>query len=260
MQEYLRLGINRSEFKKHIVNLGKAHLRDDAIEDNIKKLGEIYGCVNGSKGNRHLNSDIYGAISDIALKDGHNINILTDNIETLYEESITIKNNNLKYKIITLYDQVNLEVSKYNANSDLLQTLNTQIKFSKNLEKENKKLNNTLKEQTEKIKEMQKQYITILGIFAAIVVSATAAISVTSSTLQSFHLGSIYRLSAVTTSLVFVMFNVMYIMTRFIQEINKKDNEKIKYPMYMWVLNIICAVIILRLIVYGGHADFLGLS
>lgn len=135
------------------------------------------------------------------------------------------------------------------SNNRLKADLDKQIEFNDNLKeglyeenKSNLALKKDLAMQTTKIEEMQKQYITILGIFASIVLTSTAEISLSGNILQNFNEGSIYRISLVSTGLVFVLFNVIYILTRFIQEINKKDGEKIKYPLYMWVLNITCVL------------------
>ena len=43
--------------------------------------------------------------------------------------------------------------------------------------------------------------------------------------------------------LSFVLMNVIYLLTRFVQEILKEKNEKIEYPGFLKIFNILCAVV-----------------
>lgn len=72
-------------------------------------------------------------------------------------------------------------------------------------------------------KEIEKQYITILGIFASVVLSFVGGITFSSSVLQNIDAVSIYRLLAVIDLLAFVLTNTIYILVKFICQINNKD-------------------------------------
>lgn len=100
-----------------------------------------------------------------------------------------------------------------------------------------------------KADDMEKQYITILGIFAAIVLAFTGGIAFSTSVLENIANASIYRLVFITVALAFVLSNTVYILTRFILELNKKENEVIKYPTFMIVLNVVCIVAIVIIII-----------
>ena len=93
--------------------------------------------------------------------------------------------------------------------------------------------------------EMQKQYITILGIFASIVLAFTGGIAFSTSVLENIANASIYRTILIAVVLAFVLTNIIYILTRFIMEIVNKKKEKIKYPKYMIVLNVIYGILVL---------------
>ena len=69
-------------------------------------------------------------------------------------------------------------------------------------------------------KKMQNEYITILGIFAAIVLAFTGGMSFSSSVLENLHQSSIYRILIVVCVLGFVMINLIWILIDFIRDIN----------------------------------------
>ena len=81
------------------------------------------------------------------------------------------------------------------------------------------------------IKGVEKEYISILGIFAAIVLAFVGGITFSSSVLQNIDSVSIYRLLLVIDLLAFVLINTIFLLVRFIFEINDKDvsNFKIKW-------------------------------
>lgn len=267
--------INRDKFISTLIELSTITLTTyEDIEFQVQNLKEVYDCSDDSPGYRHYYSDIFKAIVQIKEKKECDELMLVYNLDSIMDYCKNNENNKFILKINKLYDHTNLEVAKLEHTSQQIKKIDektSHIEFIKSeVDKhteENKKLKEDLDKQIEsnaksnsvlkdeldkhtyKIEEMQKQYITILGIFASIVLTSTTAISISSSILQSFHEGSIYRISLVSTGLVFVLFNVMYILTRFIQEINKKEGERIKYPVYMWVLNAICILAVIGTIV-----------
>lgn len=67
---------------------------------------------------------------------------------------------------------------------------------------------------------MQKEYITILGIFSSIVITFVAGISFSTSVLSNIDKVSIYRLSFVMVLLAIFLFNFLYLLLDFINKIN----------------------------------------
>lgn len=105
-----------------------------------------------------------------------------------------------------------------------------------------------MEDAVEKADDIQKQYITILGIFASIVLAFTGGIAFSTSVLQNIAKASIYRISLISIILAFALTNLIYVLTRFIMEITKKQDEKILYPKYMIVLNIVYGIFVLIII------------
>lgn len=97
------------------------------------------------------------------------------------------------------------------------------------------------------IKGVEREYISILGIFAAIMLAFVGGITFSSSVLQNIGSVSIYRLLMVIVLLAFVLINVINILIRFILTIN--DNSSLRVFEIRRV-NIAC--ILLALIIFLG--------
>ena len=95
------------------------------------------------------------------------------------------------------------------------------------------------------IKGVEKEYISILGIFAAIVLAFVGGITFSTSILQNISAVSVFRLLLVIDFLAFVLINVIYILVKFIFTINEKNAKLFNVK----ALNIACIVIVLIIIV-----------
>lgn len=73
------------------------------------------------------------------------------------------------------------------------------------------------------IKSIEREYITILGIFASIVLAFVGGSTYSTSVLQNISSVSIFRLLLLADFLAFVLLNVIYILVKFIFTINEKD-------------------------------------
>ncbi len=87
---------------------------------------------------------------------------------------------------------------------------------------------------------MQKEYITILGIFASIVLAFTGGIVFSSSVLENIHKSSIYRISIIAFIIGLVFFNLIWLLMDFIRDINGKVIRK----KWLWLM--------VNLILIGG--------
>lgn len=91
----------------------------------------------------------------------------------------------------------------------------------------------------EEIKRVEKEYISILGIFASIVLAFVGGITFSSSVLQNISGVSIYRLLIVIDLLAFVLINVIYLLIKFIFVINNKNASLLKVER----INVVCFLI-----------------
>lgn len=95
------------------------------------------------------------------------------------------------------------------------------------------------------IKGVEKEYISILGIFAAIVLAFVGGITFSTSVLQNISEVSVFRLLLVVDFLAFVIINVIYILVKFIFTINEKNAKLFNVK----ALNIACLIIAIIIVV-----------
>lgn len=127
-----------------------------------------------------------------ALKD-----FILSNAETLQEDVIDF--------VIRLYDHCQLA---------LYQVENTQGLFDENVENVKERL------QVD-VKKMEREYITILGIFASIVLAFVGGLTFSNSILQYISSISIFRLVLVIDLLGVVLITIIYLLLQFIIHINE---------------------------------------
>lgn len=99
---------------------------------------------------------------------------------------------------------------------------------------------------TNEVKGMQKEYITILGIFASIVLTFVGGISFSSSVLKNIAKASPFRLIFVIDFLGFILTNTIYLLLKFILIIN---NNKAEFSV-KWINWICLAIAIVTLVVW----------
>ena len=196
---------NRVNFQRLLKDLA----RDD-ITTNPNDVNEYIGRLQGIYKDRfrHYYSDIFGVIS---LLDASALNNLQGNIRVLYD----VVNDNREIKkdfrksIQKLYDHVNLDIARIQYSESL----------AKQWSKKNSNLANQIEELTNKAENMQKDYITILGIFSSIVIAFVAGLAFSSSVLNNIEKASIYRLIFVIAAIAFILFNLISMLTEFIRSV-----------------------------------------
>ena len=69
---------------------------------------------------------------------------------------------------------------------------------------------------------MQKEHVTILGIFSSIVITFVAGMVFSSSVLNNIDKASIYRLVFIMALIALMIFNLVYLLLDFIAKINNQ--------------------------------------
>lgn len=161
--------------------------------------------------------------------------IFATNLEKLLLYSLDDKNavsDDSKKLIVKIYDHFQLALHQIeNANNIFANSIED---AKENLQKQ--------------IKGVEKEYITILGIFASIVLAFVGGITFSTSVLQNISGISVFRLLLIVDFLAFVLINVIYILVKFIFTINEKDAKLFNVKM----LNIACIVIAIIIIIGWG--------
>ena len=222
-----------------LVDLSSTMIEESSIAEVAKRLSEIY-----SGDFRHSYSQIFATIEKRILNnDDSSLEFLTANLDFIYDYLLnqcinpTAKSRNAKHndvflsKFTKLYDHVMLEVARIgylNNVTSQYKTINTALSnLDKNFNEKLLKQNNELKEASNIIKDemqssinvakhkmdsMRAESITVLSVFAAIMIASWAGTSFFSDILKSINSASIYRIIAVSSVSGFVLFNTVFLL------------------------------------------------
>lgn len=178
---------------------------------------------------------------------------LNENLKNLIEnkDEELSKNEVLKKNITKTYDYLQLEYQRYkelnNLRDDLKNIQNETKKEKANLSKIKSEINKTNIE----AKQIQSQYITILGIFASIVLAFVGGLTFSTSVLSHMHEVSIYRLVFVICCIGFLIFNSLFALFGFILKIAEKQ---VDYCVF-FAIN---AIFVLTIIINALHYTYWG--
>lgn len=271
----------RDSLRQLLMDLSKSQdvLKDRKDRrDYYLRLEAIYYNTD-SDNYRHFYSDIFACLSLIDADDSlGNLDILAQNMEAIKEGYIPINrdeahNNELidiRKEIIKLYDHTNLDISRINYTKRMAGETQSELARAKVLIEDLKnklaesdvaraEAVNHLNTESSKLKEevrdgqkkMQNEYITILGIFAAIVLAFTGGMTFSSSVLENIDKASIYRMIAIVLILGLVLSNLIWLLIDFLRDINGKSIRK------WWLIAITDVVLLLGLLLtflsYKNH-------
>lgn len=216
----------RKEFCDILFELAKNQeiLQDKATRHEMyKRLEALYYSPNKEDRYRHFYSDIFTVLTQIQQASNQgDINILGQNL-SLIRAGYNPQNRDEQGNIIDisdsirkLYDHVSLDIARISYSDagdrktagetaivDMQSQLN-QIKTE--IDKAKIAQNNVEAE----LGKQQREYIAILGIFAAIVLAFTGGIAFSTSVLKSINTVSVYRITMVSLMIGLVLINVLF--------------------------------------------------
>ncbi|GAA9514489.1 hypothetical protein UBN28_00770 [Helicobacter pylori] len=205
----------------------------------IKDLKEIY------KGEyKHKYSKITTIILNSTRDKEQAFMMLTQNIKTLKEIQDNKEVESIKPKLEKLYDHMNLEcIRLQDFDEKMSRVKNVSIKLEDELNKNYKKL-------SEELNKQQTQYITILGIFASIVLTFVGGLAFSTSVLSNIDKANAYRLVFVMAFIALFFGNILYLLFSFLSKISlseeKKDKQEnfFKKPIFWFNLMVIILFVI----------------
>lgn len=198
-----------------IVELAKAsHSRDEIQNIVIRNLRPVYNVASF----RHSYSQIFATLKkEVVESDKCSVDFLSANIDTLYElnnsEGVAW-NNNIKDKINKLCDHIMLELSRigYYGNQALQEQYKDVATKLESTKKEVYTASKTVDEAKQRIDSMRTESVTVLSIFAAIMLASLGGLSFLSNTLKSINDVSIFRLVMICSITGFVLFNTTFML------------------------------------------------
>jgi len=216
--------------KRKINGICKALSLNTQKYDPQKTVENIASYISSSnKLDRILYSEISNYVYSLEMSER---GILATNLEKLLLYSLDDNNvikDDCKKIIVKIYDHSQLA---------LHQIENVNNIFANSIEDAKENLQ-------KQIKGVEKEYISILGIFAAIVLAFVGGITFSTSVLQNISAVSVFRLLLVVDFLAFVLINVIYILVKFIFTINEKNTKLFNIK----ALNIACLVIAMIIVI-----------
>ena len=251
----------RREFRDILFSLSESQEILREKQDRIKiykRLEALYYSSQEDNAFRHFYSDIFSVLTTIKQGDKPgSIDILGQNLAVIRKGYQALNFDELGNKIDIsdslkkLYDHVSLDIARMGysdaADRNLIQTSSiADIKAQVTEESSQvQQLSDTIKgisKDLESSKDAQKEYIAILGIFAAVVLAFTGGIAFSTSIFQNLHRSSIYRIVLLSLIIGLVLINILYGLFYYVDRlVNKKDKRKIK-P--LWITNLIFLLLI----------------
>ena len=225
----------RKEFCDILFELAKSQklLQDAYYRSNMyKRLESLYDAESKDKRFRHFYTDIFSVLTQIQQNsDLGDINILGQNLDMI-RNGYKPQNKAVDGKRIIdvsdaikkLYDHVNLDIARiaYSDGADRkisgessIENLQSQINSMQRELQKAQEIKNDYEDTEKKIIDVenkldnsQKEYITILGIFAAVVLAFTGGIAFSTSVLNNIAQASAYRTIAVALIIGLVLISV----------------------------------------------------
>ena len=253
------------ELEDFLSSISEAFIGEKGISERAKKLETIY-----AGDFRHRYSSIASYFFKIADKESgiDKISMVVGNMEMIYEyikDEGRIDKEGVEFvkQIYKLLDHINLERLRLEDRmlfKGNLEKVQNGVKGVKELQKDTEELKVEVQNRVKGVKELQKdteelkaevlgarkEYITILGIFAAIVLAFVAGIAFSNSTLANMHLASPYRLVFVICLIGLFTLNILNYLFDFVKTIHFKGSGQ-AVPRYcgVWVFNALISGILI---------------
>lgn len=242
---------------------GSKSFDDGYCEEVLKRLRLLY-----DGGYRHLYSQIYARLVkiDSDCNSDKDITFIAQNIQIIYEycekkcEDSEVNDRNFLLKVKKLYDHINLDCARIEYIKVIQDKNNAKIlDLAKSIASSRNDLNiltNKLEEKIEdsankfteitdsKIDKLQKDYVAILGIFASVVITFVAGISLSNSTLSALKEAgdNFYTLVFLAILIAMFIFNSLRALFDFLLKITDRKNPFETVPLFTCDFNIIFVV------------------
>ncbi len=166
--------------------------------------------------------------------------------------NVTAAQNDIKSSYETLKNDLQ-ELRE--ANQEVRKSLQKSKDEYKNL---NKKLIDTEKEYKDTVKQTQKDYISIFGVFSAIIITFVGGLSFTTSVMDGIDLASPYRIVFIVALIGFVVINMVHYLVHFLWRISGNENNKNRFIVFINTFFILLMVFDFIVFFLVEKIDFIG--
>lgn len=234
------------EIEKLLLELSKVNFEVN-IDNIVEKFGSIY-----SDSFRHEYNKLFAFIIKISKNEKeYNFDTLLERLETLKDyisQKFESKDNIIK-SFNKLYDHLSLEITRYQQYNARFELNESELKTNNQLiEDLGNRVNDFKKEfniEKNSIADIKNQLITILGIFASIVLTFSGGLSFTTNAFNSIACVGIKDVIILSLVLGIIFTIVIYLLTYVIAKVN---NFQLKS--YWILLAVVVMAIVLLIIMY----------
>ena len=256
----------REEFCKILFELAKNQemLQDKSTRHAMyKRLEALYYSPNKEDRYRHFYSDIFTVLTQIQQAPNQNqgdINILGQNLSLIrsgYNPQNRDEHGNIidiSDSIQKLYDHVSLDIARIlysdagdrkTAGETTIVDVQSQLnQIQVEIDKAKLSQNNV---ETE-LGKQQREYISILGIFAAVVLAFTGGIAFSTSVLNNINTASVYRILVVSLIIGLVLINILFGLFYYVDRLVNGLQENRKKLKPLLFSNIVLCILLIATI------------
>lgn len=253
--------VQRKEFCDILFELAKNQelLQDKSTRHAMyKRLEALYYSPNKDERYRHFYSDIFTVLTQIQHDSSQgDINILGQNLSVI-RAGYNPQNRDSEGTIIDigdsiqkLYDHVSLDIARIlysdagdrkTSGEEAIIDVQSQIK---QIQTEIDKAKVVQKNVENELGKQQKEYIAILGIFAAVVLAFTGGIAFSTSVLNNINAVSVYRIITVSLVIGLVLINVLFGLFYYVDRLVNGLNEERKKLRPLIISNIVICILLI---------------
>ena len=188
---------------------------------------------------------------DILQTMSFNIENIFEKIILKYKENVNNSDEKAKHnfieKVFKLKDHINLEIFRLQdiiqSESEYHRKITETEKTILGLKEDANGVKKAIDDSENNLKGMQREYITILGIFASIIIAFVANMTFSSSILQNIDKPNTFKLVSIMCFLGIFIVNILNILFNFIREIHFGRRKNSGCCSKIWFFNIIIILI-----------------
>ena len=239
----------QEQLEKFLYEMASSLLDEGALRTMASNLKSLY-----TDGFRHNYSRFFPLVIEVFDDDNqYNQDFLSTNLEQLRElvEKDYFEHDGkdsclyigLYKPLMKLADHINLEIGRYNHSLIREQKIKGLDTLTQSAQEQLKTTSTALGELNSAMQSAQREYVAILGIFAAVVLAFTGGIAFSTSVLENLHKASIYRLVLSVCIIGIVLFNTVCALFYFLCKIVRQKDYAPSIRFY--IVNALLALVMI---------------
>lgn len=196
--------------------------------DYYTKLRSVY-IIPGSANFVHSHNEIFSILAELD-NDNKSLEILGQNVSLLYEHCIKRGETDLSESVFQLYDNINLDIARINyikavdrrldsTGQNLMSEIKSTREEANNVKESTDALKSTVDEMSGKVNNAYSEFVSILGIFSAIVLVFFGGTSIFGNIISNMEKTCIYISIIMCVITGVVVFNIIFMFIYFLAKI-----------------------------------------